>query len=343
MTIRHPFENRFSEVWPPDRWYDVTVLLGCSGGADSVALLRAAHAVRLPGEGRLVVGHYHHGLRGDEADADQALVEQLCRNLGMPCEAGHRHLAQQTNGAADSSEAASRRARYQFLHETAQRVGARYVVTAHTADDQAETILHHILRGTGLAGLAGMRRARRLGPAVTLIRPLLEFRRKEVVEYLAALKQPFREDPSNRETRFTRNRIRHELLPELSRQYNPAVVNALLRLGGVAAEARQVIDGVVDQWIERCVNVDPNGWTTIDCRELAAQPQFIVREVLIAVWRDRGWAQQSMGFAKWEELASLVTTSPEAANRGQRIFPGAITARRDEDRLHLIPPAQQGR
>ena len=143
------------------------------------------------------------------------------------------------------------------MQSTAERLGARYVVTAHTADDQAETILHRILRGTGVAGLAGMRRARPLGPAATLIRPLLDVRRAEILAYLSELQQPFQDDASNSDLGFTRNRIRHELLPRLAADYNSDVVAALLRLGQTAHDAQQHIDAAVEELLCDVVSPSP--------------------------------------------------------------------------------------
>ena len=152
-----------------------------------------------------------------------------------------------------NSEATARTARYAFLQETAERFGARYVVTGHTADDQAETILHRIVRGTGIAGLAGMARVRPLGPAATLIRPLLDFRRLELLAYLTDLGQPFRSDSSNSDTAFTRNRIRCRLLPELAAEYNPGVVASLVRLGRLAGEVQSVVDALVEDLAALCL------------------------------------------------------------------------------------------
>ena len=136
-----------------------------------MALLRAIFRLKTAGEGRVIAAHCNHQLRPAEADADEAFVVDLCRRLGVACEVGRAAL---DPDGGDGVEAAAREARYRFLEETADRVGARYVVTAHTADDQAETILHRILRGTGVGGLGGMSRTRPLGQA-TLLRPLLTF------------------------------------------------------------------------------------------------------------------------------------------------------------------------
>ena len=180
------------------------------------------------------------------------LFEQLARQLGLACEVadGRRRSGGWHRG--QGIEATARRARYAVLEEMAGRSGARFVVTAHTADDQAETILHRILRGTGLRGLGGMARSRRLGPA-TLLRPLLGIGRAELAAYLRDRRQAFRTDASNRDLRFARNRIRNELLPLLLAHYNPAVVDALLRLGELAGESQSLIDAMVRDVAQRCL------------------------------------------------------------------------------------------
>src|SRR3569623_1408931 len=165
------FERRLAEDWAPSDWSDLTVLVAVSGGADSVALLRGMAALRRSGPGRLIVAHFNHALRAAAAE-DERFVVELCRELGLVCEVGRSRVAERAAECGDGVEAAARHARYEFLQATADRLGARYVATAHTADDQAETILHRILRGTGLAGLSGMSRSRPLGQAVPLLRPM---------------------------------------------------------------------------------------------------------------------------------------------------------------------------
>src|SRR5439155_1463745 len=124
-------------------------------------------------------------------------------------------------------EAVARELRYDWLMRVAGEAGASFVATGHTADDQAETVMHHLLRGTGLRGLTGIAPRRLLAPQVELIRPLLEVQRTEVLSFLDERKQPYRHDRSNLNLGFTRNRIRHELLPNLADKYNPAVVACL--------------------------------------------------------------------------------------------------------------------
>jgi tRNA(Ile)-lysidine synthase len=325
------FAQRLALAWPPAGWRDLTVLVAVSGGADSVALLRGLAEIQLAGPGRLVGAHFNHRLRGADSDADEQFVVELCRSLSQECEVGRADASLAAAGS-DGLEAAARTARYCFLQAAAERLGARYVVTAHTADDQAETILHRVVRGTGLAGLAGMPRFRPLGPAVTLLRPLLGLRRSDVAAYLAELGQPYREDATNADASFTRNRIRHELLPQLAKQYNPLVVEALLRLGRLAGEAQSVISTEVDALLLNCLRRESPNRISIDCRELAALPRAIVRELLVIAWRGQGWGEQSMGFDHWERLADLVQNASPAA----LTLPGAVQATRSGHELTLV-------
>lgn len=336
MAIPHKCEARLAAAWPPEDWEDVTVLLAVSGGPDSVALLRATTALKLGGEGRLVAAHLNHKLRAEESGADEAFVVDLCRRLEVPCEVGRAPVERLAADLGDGLEAAARQARYEFLQRTADRLGARYVATAHTADDQAETILHRIIRGTGISGLAGMRRARPLG-AATLIRPLLGFRRAQLLDYLADIGQPCRVDSSNDDTRFTRNRIRLEVLPELADRFNPGVVEALLRLGHLAGEVQEVVDQAVEDLAALCVEEERADLVRIRIEPLVARPRYLVRELLIAAWRRRSWPLQAMGFAEWESLSEMISScEPDSASSGQkRTLPGRILAEVGEGELRL--------
>jgi tRNA(Ile)-lysidine synthase len=326
----HSLETKLAEAWPPSAWADVTVLVAVSGGSDSVALLRAMAALKTGGEGRLCAAHLNHRLRPD-ADDDQRFVVDLCDGLKMACEVGHADVHGLAAAAGDGIETAARSARYRFLEQAAGRLGARFVVTAHTADDQAETVLHRIIRGTGIRGLAGMARARPLGHAV-LIRPLLGIRRAELAAYLDAIGQPCRHDHSNLDPRFTRNRIRHQLLPRLQKHFNAGVVESLLRLGTLAGEAQAVIDDEVDAWFDGCVTIDGRGEVRIELALLAGRPRFLIRELLMVVWRQAGWPMQSMGMAKWDELCDLASPDSPATRRD---FPGNIVVEVVNGRMRL--------
>jgi tRNA(Ile)-lysidine synthase len=351
MAQAFEFQQQLIRAWPPPVWREVTVLVAVSGGPDSVALLRGLAAVREAGSGQLVAAHFNHGVRGDQALADEAFVVDLCRRLQIPCERGQAEWEPAARAAADAlaappnpetpgqrvftarSEAALRRARYRFLRETARRVGARYVATGHTADDQAETVLQRIVRGTGIAGLAGIRPHRQLVPGVALVRPLLDITRRQVQDYLDALGQHAREDSSNADRRYTRNRMRHELLPHLAAHYNANVVGALTRLAALAGDVQAVVARTLEDLQVRCVQSRSPGQVTIDCQPLAAVPRYLTRELLIAIWRQQGWPLQAMGYERWEELADLAGAPPIGPRA--KMFPGAIAARRSGILLQL--------
>ena len=205
------------------------------------------HAIKeaCGGSGKLHVAHLNHGLRGGEADADEAWLARLCSGLGLPLETAKADVASLAAELGDGFEAAARKKRYEFLQKTAERWGARFVATAHTADDQVETVLQRIVRGTGLAGLAGIPCCRRLSESVVLERPMLSIWRHNVIEYLRRLGQDFRVDSTNVDARYTRNRLRHQLLPLLREEFNSAVDESILRLAKQAAETQQ--------YLARCV------------------------------------------------------------------------------------------
>jgi tRNA(Ile)-lysidine synthase len=308
-------EALLDEAWPSTLWRDTHVVLAVSGGADSVALLRGVLALKTGrgGRGDVQVAHLNHGLRGPAADADQAWVEQLCGRLGVPLSVGRADVKGLANKQGNGWEAAARSARYDFLRATAERIGARFVAAAHTADDQAETVLHRIVRGTGLSGLAGMPVSRPLSPSVTLVRPLLAARRSDVLDYLAAIGQAYCTDDTNADLCFTRNRIRHELLPQLRNQFNPEADMALLRLASQASETQRWLGSEAAALAEKSVVTAPSGDLRIDCQVLFGQPTFLIREVFKVAWSRADWPLQSAGFEVWEQLAKFVQAGPDTA------------------------------
>jgi tRNA(Ile)-lysidine synthase len=339
LTNPHAVELEFELAWPPQQWRGSHVLLAVSGGADSVAMLRAAIAIKasVGGDGRLFAAHLNHGLRSTESSADEEWVVALCRRLGVPLITETIDVASAAESAGDGVEAAAREARYEFLLRVAERLGARFVVVAHTADDHVETVLHRIIRGTGIAGLRGIPPTRPLSPSVMLVRPLLRTARRDVVDYLTSLGQDFRTDASNRDLQFTRNRLRHELLPAMREHYNAEVDAAIIRLAAQAAETQVVIEALVSELSKQAVSVEraprelPNTprmaqRIEVDCPILSGHPPLIIRELLRAAWDEASWPKQSMGFAEWEQLASL--TRGAGASRLINL-PGNLRAHRE--------------
>ncbi len=220
------------------------VLVAVSGGPDSLALLHALHALQGELALSLVVGHLNHRMRGPAGDADAAFVEAKARDLCLPTETGARDVAELSRRSGLSLEEAGRAARYRFFGRAARRTGCRIIATAHTADDRVETVLLHLLRGTGLDGLAGFPAARPLRPdrsSPMVVRPLFEVSRAEVLAYCAAHDLQPCHDSTNDSQRFLRNQVRHELLPLLE-SYSPAARRHLLRLARLAEEETAFLD-----------------------------------------------------------------------------------------------------
>ena len=198
------------------------VAVAVSGGADSVALLRVLLELRERLGLVLHVAHFNHQLRGEEADADERFVAELARQHDLPFFAGRADVRAHAETNKLSIEHAARELRYQWLLELAHNENLEPIATAHNADDQAETVLMRFLRGAGTEGLAGIHPFL-VRDDVRIVRPLLTTSRAQIEEFLHRLNQPWREDHTNRDTKHTRNRIRHELLPLLERDYNPGI------------------------------------------------------------------------------------------------------------------------
>lgn len=198
------------------------IAVGVSGGADSVALLRFLAALRPQFGWDLVVCHIHHGLRGAEADRDECFVRALAEQLGLPCAVSRIDAAALALRDHISVEEAGRMARYAFFAQTAGEGGR--IATAHTLDDSIETVLMNLVRGTGLRGLCGIPRIRG-----NIVRPLLDCTRAEVEDYLGALGQPYCTDSTNLTDDYTRNRIRHDIIPRLC-ALNPNFPGAMARM-----------------------------------------------------------------------------------------------------------------
>jgi tRNA(Ile)-lysidine synthase len=245
------------------------VLIGVSGGADSVALLhvllRLAPSLGL----RLHVLHVDHGLRPDSA-RDGEFVQALGARLGVPVDVAVVRVG------AGSVEAAARAARHAALEAAADRVGAARIALGHTADDQAETLVMRVVEGTGVRGLAGI-------PPVRgrLIRPLLESRHRDAIASLEAAGLPWREDPSNRDPRFFRNQVRHGLLPRLVQESGGDLVARLGRLARRARETVDALDRVAAAELARLAR-NENGALLLSRSALAALPRPVAAEVLRA-------------------------------------------------------------
>ena len=295
------------------------LVVAVSGGPDSVALLRALREVR--GVGPLVAAHLNHQLRGDESDADEAFVRDLCAGLSLDCRCERRDMRAEAGG--DNLEAVARRLRYEWLVRVAGEAGAGWVATGHTADDQAETVLHRLLRGTGLKGLRGIAVRRELAPGVALVRPLLTTTRTEVMAYLNEIGQAYRQDSTNLDPAFTRNRIRHRLLPLLAVEYSPEIVACLSRLAEQAEEVYAAEEEQARTLLATAELPRAGAVLVFDAGQLAAAPRQRVREMFRLVWEREGWSMGAMGFDAWERVAAAAL-----GETGPADLPGGVRIRR---------------
>lgn len=213
------------------------VLVAVSGGPDSVTLLHVLHRLRHELKIVLYVVHLDHGLRGEASSKDAAFVAELASRLNLPCALGRRPVREFVRRSRTSPEEGARIVRYAFLGEMASRFDASKIATGHTLDDQAETVLFRLIRGSGTKGLSGIPPVRQ----GLFVRPLLEISRKEIERYLDACGQRFREDLSNLDLRFSRNRIRHRVLPDLI-SHNPNLVRTLGRTAEILRSEDTVLE-----------------------------------------------------------------------------------------------------
>ncbi len=308
-----------------------TVIVGVSGGPDSVALLRGLLNCRLAHSLSLVVAHLNHALRA-ESEADASWVADLAKQHELPAIVERLDISQAARETGQGIEETARQQRYEFFRRVAEAQGASYVAVAHTADDQVETVLHHLVRGTGLSGLQGMPASRSLSADVTLIRPLLHTTRAAVIDYLAGLNQPFRVDESNSDEQFTRNRIRQTLLPRLREEFNPQVDRALLRLSQQAVEVQEMIDVLGQRALYEALREQRSGFVRLNADVLQDLPSHLLREVFRQLWIEQGWPRQRMGFDMWQRLTELVQV-PESAKSFS--LPGDLTARREGAMLSI--------
>ncbi len=317
------------------------VAVAVSGGADSVGLLRTLTRAA-PEIGLVVsVAHVHHGIRGAAADEDERFVADLAKRLQLPFLLHRTDAPARARSQGQTLEEAGRHDRYAWFRELLAHGKINAVATAHTLDDQAETVLHRLLRGSWTEGLGGIH------PVITcpsglIVRPFLETRHAEITGWLRSIDQPWREDASNEDRSFTRNRIRHELLPQLA-QYNPRIEEQLARMAILArdeeawweAELRTLLPALIlpgrpVRGGGRAVSTHPDeGSVGIELERLRDLAPAVRRRVLRA-------AVQQLGCElNFEQTDRLMTMGDSAAPRRQQLT-AEVRAERTARELRLV-------
>jgi tRNA(Ile)-lysidine synthase len=300
------------------------VLVAVSGGADSTALLAILHRLSQRLDFSLAVGHFNHGLR-ESARAELDPVARQAESLRLPCHTGAGDVRAIARSTGDSIEEAARKARYNFLERTAEDIGADLVATGHTSSDHVETVLMRMLRGTGLRGLAGIpaRRGK-------IVRPLLCVDGSDTVSYCETCRLPYVEDASNRDLRFYRNRVRHELLPLLEAKYDRRIRENLATL---AANARAIIEAIREETrplAEKNLAEPSPGTLTLDIDEIARLGDTALVVLFGDLFAETLSCDMDFTRVHYEGLVRLVR-DPHAS--GKRLSLPGLTVGREHGRI----------
>ena len=309
------------------------VVVGVSGGPDSIALLEFLAEYReRPGirTGELVVGHVNHGLRGAESEEDAAFVERAAERLGLRCLTARVEPRLRQRERRESKEAAARALRYEALRKMATEVGADRVAVAHTADDQAETVLLRLIRGAGLAGLSGMLPVRKLH-GIYLVRPLLTTTRGLVLEYVNRRALAYRLDSSNLQPDARRNFLRLEILPRIREAMNPSISQSLVRGAAIFREADAYVAGEARRILPALIRARDPGKIELDAAGMLHYPEFLRKYLFRCVLQELNGDTLDFSTAHIDALHSLLTSH---TGRSADI-PLGIRARRERGTLVL--------
>lgn len=275
------------------------IIIGVSGGADSMCLLYFLHSIAESYEIKLLVIHINHGLRGEEADSDEEYVKDVCERLGIPFFAYHISIADEAISRKMTEEEAGRAVRYEIFQNAAKEFNADKIAVAHTMNDNAETMLMNLCRGTGINGLTGISPVRD-----NIIRPLIAMSRQEVEKTLEELGIEYKTDYTNKSFKYTRNRVRYELIPWLTENMNSSVVNILSKNAAVINEENAFIENAALKAFNECVIEDE--FTRLDLRRLDALEPVILKRVLRIACRKYNSQLHDISLEHIESIISLM-------------------------------------
>jgi len=315
---------RYSMFQPGQR-----VGVAVSGGADSVCLLHVLRDLAPRWSLRLIVLHLDHQLRGEESRQDAAFVRDLAAALDLPFELQETDVAAPCREAGENLEQAARAARLEFFRRLIQAGIVDRIATGHTRSDQAETVLFRFLRGAGTAGLAGIRPVTGDG----IVRPLLDIDRLQIERYLAARGIAWRDDSTNASTAFARNRIRHELLPQLTRDWNPAMAETLAHMANWAQAEEAFWEAEITRLVPAYLVFEPPA-VLLQVEPLAALPLAVARRL---VRRAVEWAKGDLRGIGFEHLAGVLELAASAEGHGRLQIP-SLDVFRSFGWLRIAPP-----
>lgn len=330
--MHNDLPNIIESQLPISSWRNFRTIVAVSGGADSVALLRAIVETSIRNDdaqalANLTAAHVNHNTRGEQSNQDAEFVRQLATDLGISFQLVESSI--DLPAPRDTSEQSLRDFRYQGLVSAANKLGARYLVTGHQRNDQIETVLFRIFRGTGITGLSGIPHRRLVDETLTIARPMLAVSRKAIEEYLSTIQQNYRTDESNSNCDYTRNFLRNQVLGQLQTKF-PAVEDAIIRLADQATETSEFLNAMTPDlsWTvthlnSQKVEFEISRWQDVE--------KLVIKNWLMKLWRTQNWPLQSMTADWWQRLADTITDDAIATIKLN--LPGQISFRINDGRV----------
>ncbi len=322
--------EKYSMFKPGDR-----ILVGVSGGPDSTALVHVLHKLMDELQISLYVAHLDHRFRGPESAGDAEFVRILAERLGLPAVIKSEDVAAYASAVNKSAQTAAREIRYRFFAETARECGCNKLATGHNANDQAETVLHHFLRGTGPAGLRGI-------PPIRdgwVTRPLIEIPRGLIEKYCREENLATRTDSSNLKNVYTRNRIRLELIPLLEKEYNHNLIETLVRTSDIFREEEAYLEDVTEgYWREVCLEARDD-LISLDLKKFLEIPRVMQRRIIRRGWATLTGSKHNIAFVNLAAAIELIVRSGTGS-----VFdmPGSVKLEKGYQRISLYRFADIG-
>ena len=310
--------------------------MAVSGGPDSVALAHVLMTLSVEYSLRPAIAHLNHCLRGPDADRDAEFVIALARQFGVPIYAERKDVLALQRSRRLSLEEAGRRSRYDFFDAVSAKHGFNKIALGHHSDDNAELVLINLLRGSGPLGLSGIAPVRE----GKIVRPLIRLRRSEIINYLAEKNIPYVTDASNTDPAFMRNKIRHQLIPELQTAYNPRIIETLNRLGEIIRAEDQWLDDALDPVLEQCVSFRADQKISLvlpEFNQLArAVKRRIIRKAIL-------WVKKDLRRITLLHIDAILHLAEKGRVTGRLNLPDGVLVERNTVKLTVIKSNKVGK
>ena len=327
-------DNLYKKVEETIRKYEMLkkrdrVLVGVSGGADSIFLLYALFRLKDKLGIEPIVANLDHGMRGRASEVDSKFVRKQTKAIGLKFIHKKLKICKKTFSGKLSGEEALRAARYSFFRKAAARVNARILATGHTLDDQAETVMMRIIKGTTIKGLVGIL-PKRKDNGLTIIRPLIELEKRDIIVFLDKNRIGYRTDLTNFQEDYFRNKTRRKILPYLSR-YNPRIKRSLFLMAESLMDDHEFIEAAKKE--KRNLITKKKKDISIKLKNLVMQPRTIQREILRDALSESGGSIKNLTYRHWRDMDNFL----KYKRKGKSLdLPGGIMIKRGEKELFFI-------